>query len=77
MYFRSILSGTLAMILMSGTVAQADSRAGLFDESLKPAEATSEKALPLPGLGLSRLFRKKAETAPGFQLDVVLIWFHG
>lgn len=60
MYFRTILSGTLALFLISGTAAHADERAGLFN-ILKPAESNGESRLSVPTLGLPKLFGKKAD----------------
>lgn len=54
MYFRSILSGTLAILLVSGA-AMADERGGILDV-LKPAETASEGGLSLPRIGLPKLF---------------------
>jgi len=53
MYFRSILSGTLAILLLSSATVHADERVGLLN-SLKPDSA--ESGLSLPRLGLPKLF---------------------
>lgn len=57
MYFRSILSGTLAIFLMTGAAANADERGGLFNTQ-QPAQASGEGGL-LPSFGLPKLFGKK------------------
>jgi len=61
MYFRSILSGTLAVLLMSGAAVKADERVGILN-ALKPAE-TSDSGLSLPKLGLPKLFGGKEKPA--------------
>ncbi|MEQ1940831.1 tol-pal system protein YbgF [Mesorhizobium sp. VNQ89] len=58
MYFRTILSGTLAILLVSGAVAQADERAGLFD-AFKTAENAG--GLSLPKIGLPKFFGSKEQ----------------
>ena len=45
MYFRSILSGTLAILLVSSAIVQADDRVGLLN-SLKPDTAETKKTKP-------------------------------
>ena len=59
MYFRSILSGTLAILLVSGLVvssatAQAEERVGLLN-AIKPDAG----GLSLPKIGLPKLFGGK------------------
>ena len=61
MYFRSILSGTLAILLVSGAVVKADERVGILN-AFKPAE-NSESGLSLPKLGLPKLFGGKEKPA--------------
>jgi len=56
MYFRSVLSGTLAILLLSGAIVQADERAGIFDV-LKPVETTADNGLAK--IGLPKLFGGK------------------
>lgn len=58
MYFRTILSGTLAILLVTGAVAQATERAGLFD-AFKTAENAG--GLSLPKIGLPKLFGSKEQ----------------
>jgi tol-pal system protein YbgF len=70
MYFRSILSGTLPILLVSGllvstAIVQADDRVGLLD-ALKPG--TSEGGLSLPKLGLPKLFGGKEKPAGDVEL---------
>ena len=60
MYFRTILSGTLAILLVSGAVAKADERAGLFDV-FKTAENAG--GLSLPKIELPKLFGSKEQPA--------------
>jgi tol-pal system protein YbgF len=60
MYFRSILSGTLAILLVSSAIAHADDRVGLLN-ALKPD--TAESGLSLPKLGLPKLFGGKEKPA--------------
>ncbi len=60
MYFRSILSGTLAILLVSSAIVQADDRVGLLS-SIKPDSA--ESGLSLPKLGLPKLFGGKEKPA--------------
>jgi len=62
MCFRSILSGTLTILLLSGAAVQADERAGIFDV-LKPVETTADNGLAR--IGLPKLFggnEKPSET---------------
>ena len=59
MYFRSILSGTLAILLVSGAIVQADERVGLLH-----AVKSAESGLSLPKIGLPKLFGGK-ETPAG------------
>ena len=61
MYFRSILSGTLAILLVSSAIVQADDRVGLLN-ALKPDTADSG-GLSLPKLGLPKLFGGKEKPA--------------
>ncbi len=61
MYFRSILSGTLAILLVSGAATRADDRAGLFD-ILKPTESSGA------GLSLPKIFGGKEKTAETFRV---------
>ncbi|MEP9387216.1 tol-pal system protein YbgF [Mesorhizobium sp. KR9-304] len=65
MYFRSILSGTLAILLVSGATVQADDRVGLLD-ALKPD--TAETGLSLSKLGLPKLFGGKEKPAGTVEL---------
>src|SRR5689334_20047783 len=65
MYFRSILSGTLAILLVSSAIVQADDRVGLLN-SLKPD--TSESGLSLSKLGLPKLFGGKEKPAGDVEL---------
>ena len=65
MYFRSILSGTLAILLVSSAVVQADDRVGLLN-SLKPD--TSESGVSLPRLGLPKLFGGKEKPADSVEM---------
>lgn len=58
MYFRSILSGTLAILFVSGTIVQADERVGLFN-ALKSDTAE---------IGLPKLFGGKDNAAGQFQV---------
>lgn len=60
MYFRSILSGTLAILLVSSAIVQADDRAGLFNSS-QPESA--ESGLSLAKFGLPKLFGGKEKPA--------------
>jgi tol-pal system protein YbgF len=60
MYFRSILSGTLAILLVSSAIVHADDRVGLLN-SLK--SDTAESGLSLPKLGLPKLFGGKEKPA--------------
>jgi tol-pal system protein YbgF len=62
MYFRLILSGTLAILLVSGVTVRADSRAGLVDAA-PPAETVDEGGFTLPKFGLPKLFGNKEEPA--------------
>ena len=57
MHFRSILSGTLAILLLSGATAPAGERIGLLN-SLTSDEAAANTGL-LPKLGLPKLFGGK------------------
>jgi tol-pal system protein YbgF len=61
MYFRSILSGTLAILLVSTAIVQADDRVGLLNE-LKP-ESAEGGGLSLPKFGLPKLFGGKEKPA--------------
>jgi tol-pal system protein YbgF len=65
MYFRSFLSGTLAILLLSGAGVQADERAGIFDV-LKPVESTTDYGLAK--IGLPKLFGGKEEPSETVQL---------
>ena len=70
MYFRSILSGTLAILLMSGLLAssatvQADERVGLLN-AISPD--TAESGLSLPKIGLPKLFGGKEKPASEVEL---------
>ena len=70
MYFRSILSGTLAILLMSGLLAssatvQADERVGLLN-AISPD--TAESGLSLPKIGLPKLFGGKEKPAGEVEL---------
>jgi tol-pal system protein YbgF len=58
MYFRSILSGTLAILLMTAAGAKADERGGLFN-AWSSAESSREGGISLPSFGLPKLFGKK------------------
>ena len=58
MYFRSILSGTLAILLVSGTIVQADDRVGLLN-ALTPGDTADEGGL----FGLPKLFGGKEKPA--------------
>ncbi len=60
MYFRSILSGTLAILLVSGAVVHADERVGLLN-SFKSDSA--ESGLSLPKIGLPKLFGGKEKSS--------------
>ena len=60
MYFRSILSGTLAILLVSSAIVHADDRAGLFNS---PQSETAESGLSLAKLGLPKLFGGKEKPA--------------
>ena len=65
MYFRSILSGTLAILLVSSAIVQADERVGLLN-ALKPD--TAESGLSLPKLGLPKLFGGREKPAGDVEL---------
>lgn len=65
MYFRSILSGTLAILFVSGTIVQADERVGLFNAHKSD---TAESGLSLPKIGLPKLFGGKDNAAGQFQV---------
>jgi tol-pal system protein YbgF len=70
MYFRSILSGTLAILLVCGllgssAIAQVDDRVGLLN-AIKPDSA--EGGLSLPKLGLPKLFGGKEKPAGDVEL---------
>jgi len=65
MYFRSVLSGTLAILLVSGAIVQADERAGIFDV-LKPVETTADSGLAM--IGLPKLFGGKEQPSATVQL---------
>ncbi len=65
MYFRSILSGTLAILLVSGGIVQADQRVGLLN-TIKSDNA--ESGLSLPKIGLPRLFGGKERPAGAIEL---------
>jgi tol-pal system protein YbgF len=67
MYFRSILSGTLAILLLSGVIVRADERVGLLN-SLQPADTAKESGLSLPRLGLPKLFGGKEKPAGQVEL---------
>ncbi len=58
MHFRSILSGTLAILLLSGATALAGERIGLLN-SLTSDEVAANTGLSLPKLGLPKLFGGK------------------
>ena len=66
MYFRSILSGTLAMFLVSGAIAHADERVGILN--VLKSDTTSESSFSVPTLGLPKLFGKKEEPGQTVQL---------
>ena len=66
MYFRSILSGTLA-ILIFGAVAHADERVGLFN-ALKADRSGEESRFSVPSLGLPKLFGKQEDSAGNPQM---------
>jgi tol-pal system protein YbgF len=59
MYFRSILSGTLAILLVSSAIVHAEDRVGLLN-ALKP---DTESGLSLPKIGLPKLFGGKEKPA--------------
>lgn len=60
MYFRSILSGTLAILFVSGATVHADERVGL----LNPFKSdTAESGLSLPKIELPKLFGGKERPA--------------
>ena len=61
MYFRSILSGTLAILLASGAIARADERVGILNAL--SSDETSETGLSLPNFGLPKLFGSKERPA--------------
>jgi len=65
MYFRSVLSGTLAILLVSGAVVRADERAGIFDV-LKPVQTTADSGLAM--IGLPKLFGDKEQPSATVQL---------
>lgn len=65
MYFRSILSGTLALFLVSGVVAHADERVGIFN--VFKSESASESR-SVPTLGLPKLFGKNEASGETVQL---------
>jgi tol-pal system protein YbgF len=65
MYFRSILSGTLAILFVSGTIVHADERVGLLNV-LK--SDTAESGLSLPKVGLPKLFGGKESPAGQIQM---------
>ncbi len=65
MYFRSILSGTLAILFVSGTIVHADERGGFFN-ALK--SDTAESGLSLPKIGLPKLFGGQENPAGQFQM---------
>ncbi|HEY6630869.1 MAG TPA: tol-pal system protein YbgF [Rhizobiaceae bacterium] len=60
MYFRSILSGTLAILLVSSAIVHADDRVGLLNSQKSDA---AESGLSLPKLGLPKLFGGKEKSA--------------
>ena len=62
MHFRSILSGTLAILLLSGATAPAGERIGLLN-SLSSDQVAANTGL-LPKLGLPKLFGGSKEKAP-------------
>ena len=62
MHFRSILSGTLAILLLSGATAPAGERIGLLN-SISGDEVAANTGL-LPKLGLPKLFGGGKEKAP-------------
>ena len=62
MHFRSILSGTLAILLLSGATALAGERIGLLN-SLTSDKVAANTGLSLPKLGLPKLFGGK-DNAP-------------
>jgi tol-pal system protein YbgF len=60
MYFRSILSGTLAILLVSSATVHADERVGLLNSFTSD---TAESGVSLPKLGLPKLFGGKEKPA--------------
>lgn len=67
MYFRSILSGTLAILLVSGAAVQADQRTGIPHDS-NPSETSDGSGLSLPKFGLPKLFGSRDKPAGSFEV---------